>query len=188
MQNNLTKLKKAVDGLEGALIQSSKSSIDTYIEEIEKLCKVIKNQSDFETVKLAPVAEKHRLITEIEFLYKPVTMKNVYAGNYLERFAEERTNDLKYSKAINQHNEFWKQHETIAGNVYGSVPMELINADSANYLARSGWLTVSVDVLEVDFDCEDKRACVEYCETYFNKYIIVNELETNSILVLKYNI
>lgn len=188
MQNNLTKLKKAVDGLESALINSSKDSIDTYIEEIHGLCATIKYQSDQENVRLNPIVEKHRVITEIEFLYKPVTMGNVYAGNYLERFADERTNDLKYSRAINQHNEFWKSHETISGNVYGSVPIELISADSANYLARSGWMNVMVDVLELDFECEDKRACIDYCETYFNKYIIVNELETNSILVLKYNI
>ncbi|GKT22192.1 hypothetical protein ADUPG1_004496, partial [Aduncisulcus paluster] len=59
--------------------------------------------------------------------------------------------------AINQHNEFWKQHRTVHGNVYGSVPKELIKPVHAEQLERFGWHEVNVNILDFGNKVEDER-------------------------------
>lgn len=128
-----------------------------------------------------------KVINEL-FLYKPVDRINVFEGNYLERFAEERTDQLMKSRSINQHNEFWKLHQTVRGNVYGSVPKELLSEESTETLQRFGWKDVQVcihdfGVLNVDVD-----ELINHIEESYGHFILLFEEETNTHLVLEYNI
>jgi len=54
--------------------------------------------------------ELEKISTET-FLYKPITVKNYYEGDYLERFGELRTSDLQSCKLLEKHNQFWKAYE-----------------------------------------------------------------------------
>jgi hypothetical protein len=128
------------------------------------------------------------VINELYFLYKPVERINVFEGNYLERFADERTDQLMKSRSINQHNEFWKIHQTVRGNVYGSVPTELIADESKETLRRFGWKDVSVKIHDFGVLNIDVDELINYIEENFEFYILLFEEETNTHLVLEYEI
>lgn len=128
------------------------------------------------------------LINELQFLYKPTERINVFEGNYLEKFAEERTDQLMKSRSINQHNEFWKMHQTVRGNVYGSVPMELITGESVDTLKRFGWKGVSVRIYDFGVLNVEVDELITYIEEAYEYYILLFEEETNTHLVLEYEI
>lgn len=128
------------------------------------------------------------VINELDFLYKPVDRINVFEGNYLEKFANERTDQLMKSRSINQHNEFWKIHQTVRGNIYGSVPKELIAEDSRETLRRFGWRDVSVKIHDFGILNIDVDELINYIEENFEYFILLFEEETNTHLVLEYDI
>lgn len=129
-----------------------------------------------------------KVINELIFLYKPVERINVFEGNYLERFAEERTDQLMKSRSINQHNEFWKMHQTVRGNVYGSVPVELLATDSVETLKRFGWRNVQVKIHDFGILNVDVEELIGFIEEQFEYYILLFEEETNTHLVLEYEL
>ena len=63
--------------------------------------------------------------------------------------------------------------------------MELITKESAGTLIRSGWKKVNVDIIEFrkGKSDDDIRAIAE---TKFRHYIIIKELDTKSVLLLRY--
>ncbi|MBN2898793.1 MAG: hypothetical protein JXO44_08455 [Clostridia bacterium] len=128
------------------------------------------------------------IINELKFLYKPVERINVFEGNYLERFADERTDQLMKSRSINQHNEFWKLHQTVRGNVYGSVPAELLSQDSLDTLRRFGWKDVEVRIHDFGVLNVDVDELIHHIEEKFEHYILLFEEETSTHLVLEYEI
>jgi len=128
------------------------------------------------------------VINELNFLYKPVDRINVFEGNYLEYFAEERTDQLMKSRSINQHNEFWKLHQTVRGNVYGSVPSELIAGESVETLKRFGWKDVMVKIHDFGTLNVDVDELILHIEEQFEYFILLFEEETNTHLVLEYAI
>ncbi len=128
------------------------------------------------------------VINELNFLYKPVDRVNVFEGNYLERFAEERTDQLMKSRSINQHNEFWKLHQTVRGNVYGSVPTELLSADSIETLRRFRWKDVTVKIHDYGVVNVDLDELITHIEEKYEFFILLFEEETNTHLVLEYSI
>jgi hypothetical protein len=92
------------------------------------------------------------------------------------------------SRSINQHNEFWKIHQTVRGNVYGSVPTELIADESKETLRRFGWKDVSVKIHDFGVLNIDVDELINYIEENFEFYILLFEEETNTHLVLEYEI
>ncbi len=142
---------------------------------------VISNKDEVKTM-----SRPYNVINTLSFLYKPTKRIDIFEGSYLEFFAEERTEQLMKAMAINQHNEFWKQHITIHGNIFGSVPKELIKTASVDQLKKYGWLDVNVNILDFGHEIEDERELVRYCNISFPNYILIKEETTHSYLVLEY--
>lgn len=209
MIDRIEKLKENIYSLERAINVREHDIFRREIQNILEECSALeiefysKDEDEIEVESVESVEEaviehveepvedqevSYDVLNTIEFLYKPLDRVDIYDGNYLEYFAEERTNQLMTSRAINNHNEFWKQHVTISGNVYGSVPVELIHEESKETLERFGWKLIDVDVLDFRCKYEDKEDILKYCERAFDKYILVNEVTTDSYLILNYNV
>ncbi len=187
MKNKIQGLKVAVEALERAVEENDGKCFDIQLRNIKDLC----NQLKMATAKSdAPVMKNnpYKTINTISFLMKPILRHNLYEGEYLERFSEERTEQLIGAQAINKHNEFWKQHETIRGNIYGSVPYELLEETSSRKLINSGWEVVDVDIHDFGKIQPDLTSVIEFCTSNFEYYILVKEMSTDTILVLVFNI
>jgi len=187
MLDRINTLKAAVQELETAVMENDGAGFNRHLQVIRDLCsdlRLVTQSRDTEARKDLP----YQTINTLPFLMKPVMRENLFEGTYLERFSEERTEQLMHSRAINNHNEFWKQHETIRGNVYGSVPVELIAEDSAEALRHYGWETVEVDILDFGRKRVDIRQVTEFCEKSFDYYILVKETSTDAVLALVFNL
>jgi len=187
MLDRIQALKDAVLELEQSVIKNDGAGYNHHLHTIREIC------SDLKVVTQPPQTEckkamAYRTINSLPFLMKPVMRENLFEGNYLERFSEERTEQLMKARAINNHNEFWKLHETMKGNVYGSVPVELIAEDSAAILSNCGWETVSVDILDFGIKRTDYREIANFCDSTFDYFILVKETSTDTILALVFNI
>jgi hypothetical protein len=145
----------------------------TYVEHEEIVIQPISKVADYKT------------INTIEFLYKPMHFINIYEGNEIEYFARERSEELLESGAIEAHNDFWQSHEIIYGNVYGSVPLELISKDSVGKLIRCGWRKANVDIIEFKTGLTDGEIR-DIAEQKFRHYIIIKEIDTQGTLLLRY--
>ncbi len=186
MLDRINSLKAAVLELEQAVKESDGAGFNRNLQMIRELCsdlKLVTQSRETETRKDVP----YQVINTIPFLMKPVMRENLFEGNYLETFSEERTEQLMRSGAINNHNEFWKQHDTIRGNVYGSVPVELIAPEAAAALSSCGWETVEVDILDFGRKRVDIRLATEFCQKNFDYYILVKETSTDMVLALVFN-
>lgn len=186
MLDRINTLKAAVLDLEEAVKVSDGSGFNRNLQIIREICsdlKLVTQSRETEERKDLP----YKTINTIPFLMKPVMRENLFEGNYLEHFSDERTEQLMHSRAINNHNEFWKQHDTIRGNIYGSVPLELIAEDSAAALMKYGWEVVEVDILDFGRKRVDIRQVTEFCQKTFDYYILVKETSTDMILALVFN-
>lgn len=187
MLDRIQMLKAAVQELEQAVINNDGAVYNQKLHTIREICSDLKVETQVrgeEPQKPLP----YRTINTIPFLMKPVIRGNLFEGSYLERFSEERTEQLMQARAINNHNEFWKQHDTIRGNVYGAVPVELIAEDSVESLMGRGWEKVEVDILDFGTHRVDHRQIAEFCENNFDYYILVKETSTDTVLALVFNI
>lgn len=124
-------------------------------------------------------------INVIDFVYKPIYKKDYFEGDYIIRFAEERTQDLKLANALDVHNKFWIQHKTLTGSIFGSVPMELLDKDAISTLFNRGWIDTKVEIYEI-LNSDDVKEITDVCKAKFDKYILVKEELTNAYLVLYY--
>lgn len=186
MLDRINTLKAAVQELEQAVKESDGAGFNRNLQIIRELCsdlKLVTQSREPESRKEMP----YNTINTLPFLMKPVMRENLFEGNYLENFSEERTEQLMHSRAINNHNEFWKQHETIRGNIYGAVPVELIAEDAAAALVNYGWEIVEVDILDFGRKRVDIRQVTEFCQKNFDYFILVKESSTDMILALVFN-
>lgn len=188
MKNRINSLKVAVNELEKAADSSNGNAFNVQLQNIKEICNQLK-------ISVSTPERKHqlddipyRLINSISFIMKPMMRQDLFEGNYLEQFAEERTEQLMQSRAINQHNEFWKQHDTLSGNVYGSVPIELLSDDSVNILKNFGWDEVEVEIFDFGGFRPDYRNVTLYCNKIFDNFILVKEVTTETVLALVFNI
>lgn len=201
MQSKIYALRRVLVSLEDAVSYCNIEKFNNDIEKIEELVENLKSEFyDENSVKIELERSKRAMIEEsvvkvkgevlntLSFVYKPVDIINVYEGNYLEEFSERRTDELSKAYAINNHNEFWKQHSTINGNVYGSVPCELIKPASIEALVGYGWKEVEVDIVDFNAEIPDLNNLTKYCESMYDYFIIINEQNTNEPLVLHYKI
>lgn len=191
----LTKLEYSYDSM-------SKHQFDGELDEIIKLIDILKDDAaryykeksfdqysigEFESESDEDCGVVYSVINSIPFLVKNVETDDLYADNYLVNFCEERTRELMKARAINTHNDFWKQHQTVAGNVYGSVPSELLRKENVETLIDYNWIEKSVDIIDFKVSGYKKDRILKYVSENFKSYIIVDEIRTNSLLVLRYN-
>ncbi len=204
MQGKLGTLKYLVDEIEHSFHLADRDKIDIQIKKIRELLNEIEAESrqfpirekvdikktlqdDVKMETLEVVKYPHKKINNIPFLVKSTKEyegQDIYDGNFLERFCDMRTQDLMNAKCINHHNVFWKQHQTIHGNVYGSVPKELISEESVNELKKFKWEVVNVDIYDFGKKAEDQELIIKACRTNFKKYILVIEKSTDAYLAL----
>ncbi|MEW9121066.1 MAG: hypothetical protein AB2421_00050 [Thermotaleaceae bacterium] len=186
MQQNIEIIKKVVAELERIAITGNKLRAEALVDQLIDVSMEIKK--DIEYKKSLQSNIKLDEINELPFLYKPVLKKNYYEGKYLEEFAQKRTSDLKDAKVLDTHNKFWQTHEVLRGNVFGSVPEELISKEAVRKLTNYGWDRVSVRILEIkERECSIKEL-LEYCELQFNKFLIVREKSSGAELILSYKV
>lgn len=191
----LTKLEYSYDSM-------SKHQFDNELDEIVKLIDILKDEASryykeksFDQYSLNEADNTsdsdrdvvYTIINSIPFLVKKVETDDIFEDNYLVSFCEERTRELMKARAINTHNEFWKQHQTVAGNIYGSVPSELLRKENVEILMDYGWAEASVDIIDFKVSGYTKDRVLKYVSENFASYIIVDELRTHSLLVLRYN-
>ena len=197
MHNKVKDLKHAVRFMEESMVALDIDGFQSQMRNVRQLLSNIEQEfgkaviaadsvvlSNEDNVKT--MSRPYHIINTLTFLYKPTKRIDIFEGRYLEFFAEERTEQLMKAMAINQHNEFWKQHETINGNIYGSVPKELIKGDQAEQLSRFGWHEVNVNILDFGAGIEDQRELVRFCNISFPHYILIMEETTETYLVLEY--
>lgn len=193
MLSRVYEIRRASFHIEDAVKNGDFKSFKKQYEQIEKNLKELKDIFYTENAHLIKRQselgiEQMRFneINELDFLVKPTCIDNVYEGNYIEYFCEERTEQLKRANAFDSHNEFWLQHQTVHGNIFGSVPIELLEPATAEALSKQGWVKVTVKILDFG-KVKEKQAIIDYCDKYFGHYIIIMEKTTNMYLVLQYN-
>lgn len=187
MEQEILAIKRAILELEKNNSKDNESKILKNIDNIIRVCERLKdnfqnkNEKDFKNVKCSK-------INTITFIYKPLRVKNYFEGDYIVKFAEARSADLKEAKALDSHNEFWIQHKTIKGNIFGSVPKELLKEESVKALLRAGWREAEVDIYDIKESLEDIKEIISFCEETLNHYILIEEELTNTHLILHYKI
>lgn len=197
MHRNIKDLRNAITQMEESMVALDLNDFQGNIKQIRSILSTIEQEFgkaviSADSVVISKENEKktmsrpYNIINTIEFMYKPTKRIDIFEGSYLEFFAEERTEQLMKAMAINQHNEFWKQHKTVNGNVFGSVPVELIKSENVEMLAKFGWHEVNVNILDFGRKVEDERELVRFCNISFPHYILILEDTTNSYLVLEY--
>lgn len=200
MNNVLYNIKKLANNLgnnpqlnsEIKLLQELISSAEAYKTYLTNLSNTKSIQKQSEKIK-NPAQKNPTLkvekISEEVFLCKPVTVKNYYEGDYLERFSEIRTSDLKTCGVFEIHNKFWTAHEVIGGNIFASIPLALVNDHQSSKLQGLNWNKVMVDIYEIVGPIEGGTSRGEMINTVkemFDHYILVREVYGNVFMVLQY--
>lgn len=193
MSNDIYRLKNLLYDLEYYMQRNRTDDILMATHKIKEICENIDDVYSDHPIDLAhetegDLEEYYKVINVLDFIYIPFNYKMQDDNIYIKNFSKRRFENLKSSNVLSDHNNFWSQHETIDGNIYGSVPIELLNAKKVALLEQCGWQKVKVEVLDfsnADFDEKDIR---KYCKENLYRYIIIREKETSEILVLNYNL
>lgn len=126
-------------------------------------------------------------INELTFLYKPMEKKNYLEGDYLEKFSSQRDNELQKSNAMKIHNTFWKANSVEHGNIFGSVPIDLIDENAASKLLNCGWRIAEVCIYDVKL-AMDLWELNDRCLKQFENFLIVKEKRDGYTLIFEYKI
>lgn len=194
MRNAIKVVKRLVSEMESYIYCNNYDKVNQLADEILIATRMIKEQCD-NTIRFGNENERGRikeypgfsLISTLPFLYKPTEIKNYYDGDYLEKFSERRTDDLKRAGALELHNKFWMSNNVESGNIFGSVPLELIDKDAVSTLLSYGWEQVDVSIYEIS-ESINTRELDKFCSGAFNHYIIATEMRNGTKLVLDFNI
>ena len=199
MRDQVFKLKKLVYEMESYIYNNNKDKIFDLAKEISEVSSVImsgissnksKSNTEIEEQVNNDLAEDIKVLdgleylNTIEFLYKPVTKKNYYDGDYLEKFSTQRTDELQRANVIEIHNRFWAINEIEKGNIFGSIPKELINDDSKRLLLRYGWEEAKVNIYK--FSVKSRFEATKLCGKNFEKYLIIKEKKNGEYFALEY--
>lgn len=196
MKNYLFKIKDIAARLgDSQKNEAELKLLDELIEVAEIYKKALVNAS-LQTTKASVVDPKAlglkiEKISETTFLYKPVTTKNYYEGDYLERFSEIRTSNLQSCGAFDLHNKFWQAHEVLGGNVFATIPTELITDPQETKLDHLGWYKANVDIHEINVDEGNQLPIYKVnnnISKLFEHYLLVREVYGNILMVLHYKI
>ena len=187
-------LREAVNRLNDSLVKEDAEEVDMYVRLIRNIATQIKNEFwalhvNEEGVVIQPVhspSKDYKTINTLEFLYKPMYFQNIYEGNEIEYYSKDRTEELVQSGTIEVHNDFWQSHDIVYGNVYGSLPLELASKEGVAKLLKCGWKKTNVDIIEFSKHLEIE-AIRKIAENKYRHYILLREIETQSVLLLRYN-
>lgn len=177
-----------------------KLSLNNPKREVEIIEKLIENLSQYKQEviktshlkgqpegKLSYPGLKVDKISDEVFLYKPVTTKNYYDDDYLEKFSEIRTSDLSYSNVLEIHNKFWGAHEILSGNIFATIPLELIDSTQCKKLQKLNWELINADIYEVLVDSSmSKLALLNAIEKMFDHYLLIREVSGNILMVIQF--
>lgn len=187
MEQEIRAIKRAILELEQIDSIDNESIIIKNIDSIICMCQKLKVDIQKHDEKVYKNVKSSKINT-ITFMYKPLRVTNYFDGDYIVKFAEARSSDLKDAKALDSHNEFWIQHKTIKGNIFGSVPKELLKDESIKTLMKSGWNEAEVDIYDIKECFDDIKEITSFCENTFSNYILIEEELTNTHLILHYKI
>ena len=190
MNESVKKLKRLVSELESYAYCDNSKKVFQLSDEIITTASLIKkefNGGNFEACFNGEEYEELEKISSIPFIYKPVTVRNYYEGDYLEKFSEQRTDDLKRTGILELHDKFWTSNSVERGNIFGSIPIELIPKDAASKLLDLGWEYADVTIYEVIQEMKLTKL-IDFCDKNFKHYIIATEMRNNSRLVLHFNV
>lgn len=186
MEKDLYELKKIVYNLENRYFDGREIEL---LDNLITIANQMRNKYiDIEKTMFSQDNIQMEKISQETFLYKPVIVKNYYEGDYLERFGESRTSDLKNCNLLEVHNEFWKAYQVQKGNVFASIPKALASPDQVRKLEYLGWDTVKVDVYEIKKCNLTKTNLRKYIEKLFKYHVLVLEVYSDVTIVLKYNL
>lgn len=194
MRNTIKAIKKLVSEMESYIYCNNYNKVNQLADELLNATKMIKEQcaniDRFGNDTNRGIVKEYpgfSLISTLPFLYKPIEVKNYYDGDYLEKFGERRTDDLKRAGVLELHNRFWMSNNVEGGNVFGSIPLELIKKDAARTLLSYGWEQAEVSIYEIGEGISSKDLD-RFCSGAFNYYIIATEMRNGEKLVLDFNI
>ncbi len=192
MNKEIYKLKNLLYDLEYYIQRDKNDIILGCTDDIRKICdridSVVKSEKiGIDCENLCNVME-YNVINVLDFIYLPFDYVMEDDNSYIERFSNRRFESLMNAEALSDHNKFWSQHETVDGNIYGSVPAELLNARKIALLEKVGWERVSVEIIDFKKLNYSKEDIKNYCRKNLYRYIIIKENETSEILVLNYNL
>lgn len=182
MQSAIYELKKQILELERAGHIGNSEQTRKILIRIRLICDEIEERS----VEIPENPIECKIINKLPFLIKPILKKDYFKGDYLEKFAAERTMQLKDADALISHNNFWKEHEDIKGNVFGSLPIEMMTSHSVSKLLQMGWREANVNVIDFKMKKIEEKAVSRYCEKNFEQFILVKEKATGTYLALEY--
>ncbi len=194
MNYQIDDLKEAVNRLSESLYADDAEEVDMVVRIIKNIVTQMKNdywslhvnEADIVIQPVNSKTKEYKTINTIEFLYKPMFFQNIFEGNEIEYYSKDRTEELIESGTMDVHNEFWQAHEIIYGNVYGSLPIELASKDGIAKLLKCGWKKTTVDIIEFTKDLSIDEVRV-IAEKKYRHYILLKEIETESVLLLRYN-
>ncbi|WIV10450.1 hypothetical protein [Proteiniborus sp. MB09-C3] len=195
MRNTIKVVKRLVSEMESYIYCNNCNKVNQLADELLKATNMIKEQcantnkygNNYTNKVTFNEYPGFSLISTLPFLYKPIEVKNYYDGDYLEKFSGRRTDDLKRAGALELHNKFWMSNNVEGGNIFGSVPLELIRKDSAKTLLSYGWKKADVSIYEIE-EGISLRELDRICSINFKNYIIATEMRNSTKLVLNFDI
>jgi hypothetical protein len=156
------------------------------IRKVLNRIRIICDEIEYETVEIPEGTIAYKRINKLPFIYKPVLREDYFEGDYLEKFSLERTMQLKEADALIIHNNFWKEHEDVKGNIFGSLPVDMMTKKSFSKLLKMGWCETNVNVIDFNKENVEEKAIIEFCEKTFEQFILVKEKATGTYLALEY--
>lgn len=194
MHSSIMNMQKYLGDLDRSIVSGDMEQFQANIKLVRQMCDHLENtfKEDIEHHKRAQDRYRNKYVREyvndVHFLVKTVSVSNAFSDDYLENFVKVRSNQLDMALAMDQHNSFWMDYTVIHGNVYGSVPRELLEKESIEKLKSFGWKEIKVKVYDFGKTLERTMAFYEYCDLEFGSYIIVKEVQTESYLLLNYEL
>jgi hypothetical protein len=182
MQPAIYELKKEILELERAGYIKDLDQTRKVLNRIRFICDEIEDG----TVEIPEVTISYKRINKLPFIYKPILRKDYFKGDYLEKFSLERTMQLKEADALITHNNFWKEHEDVKGNVFGSLPVDMMTTKSFSKLLQMGWCETNVNVIDFNKENVEEKTIIRFCEKTFEQFILVKEKATGTYLALEY--
>jgi len=190
VKESIRELRRLASELESYIYCDNSEKTLELTDQIINMATAIKRKLNKEDIIKEDRDEKitgFKLISTVTFLYKPVTVKNYFDGDYLERFSEERTNELMKAGVLELHDKFWTSNNVERGNIFGSIPEDLIPKDSMEKLLSYGWKNTEVSVYETEKEIK-LTELIKHCDSKLKNYLVTTEMKNRELLVLHYKI
>lgn len=161
------------------------SSVSSLCDELISQLSNLKYESAFQDKK-KDLLFKNRIIklSNTTMLYKPAPHVDMLLSNHLECFSAEREEELRRVDLLDIHNRFWQVNSVESGNIYASLPLQLVPVNAEKILAIYGWKRAEVIIYQVIKELSF-RQIDDLCQTLFPNYLLTKAKEEQYI-VLEY--